>query len=930
MANRYWIAGSNGNNVNDPSNWSATSGGAGGASAPTAADNVYFDGNSDAGTAVGGTFSVTVNSALNCKDLIVGDGVTVTALDRTMILINNSGITISGSLFYPVTGMTTQGTSSTTFAATTTGNTITLNGKALGGVVAFNGVGGGWTLGSAFTATGDNTTLTAGTLSTANFNFTSFNIRIRSTNVFNAGSSAITSSVSFEAGTSGGTFNAGTSVITILQPSGSTYNFFGGGGTFYEVRVPDGAFGNGSITITGANTFFNLRIEAHALSASCRTVLLSDNQTITGTFIAKSGVTSFIDRIVFCSTARGTVRTITAAAVSFGNGVDFVDITAAGASAPWNLTGISAGNGGGNTNITFPAPKTVYWNLAGSQNWTADAWATTPTGAPALANFPLAQDTAVVTEAGAAGTIAVSRAATIGSLIFDNGVSPRTSSVTLAHNTSPSPLWIIGDMKLSSGVVFTTTAGGQPFVFTGYGTQNITSANRAFINAIAVDKPVGAELVLQDNMTIPNIQTFTLTRGTINLNNKVLYTGIFASDNANVRSIAFGTSGKIDLIGNARTVMGMSLAGNFTMTGTPSVELSYTGSTGVRRIEFSSRYDPAFNGGGATEANVLNYTITAGADRVVTRNIGMQCSCRDLTFTDNFTGIWGNNAAASEEGLPTVTYGNLRLSPNMTFELTAAGGFLFFSATTGTQQFTSSGKTFPRSVTKNGAGTLRLVDNLTLAAGLAFNHTVGTVDINNKILTAPSYSTSSSSVRSLVFGTGELVLTGVSGVLWDASTSNLLTVIPGSGKIFITDTSAAGKNFNGGGIQTYPEVVIQGGASTSLFTITGANRFEKITNGRTSAYTIVFPNETTTFNSWGLNGTEGNLVSLARTGGTGGFVISYAPSGTMIAQFVSISNSTFLPVGKGYAVKSVNGGGNTGWIFGAPAFGKFLSFFSVD
>jgi hypothetical protein len=47
----------------------------------------------------------------------------------------------------------------------------------------------------------------------------------------------------------------------------------------------------------------------------------------------------------------------------------------------------------------------VYWNLAGSQNWSATGWASTSGGSPALSNFPLAQDTAVFDNAGAAGTV---------------------------------------------------------------------------------------------------------------------------------------------------------------------------------------------------------------------------------------------------------------------------------------------------------------------------------------------------------------------------------------------------------------------------------------------------------------------------------------------------------------------------------------------
>jgi hypothetical protein len=50
MANRYWVGGTGTWNLVNTANWSATSGGAGGASVPVAADAVFFDFNSGGGT----------------------------------------------------------------------------------------------------------------------------------------------------------------------------------------------------------------------------------------------------------------------------------------------------------------------------------------------------------------------------------------------------------------------------------------------------------------------------------------------------------------------------------------------------------------------------------------------------------------------------------------------------------------------------------------------------------------------------------------------------------------------------------------------------------------------------------------------------------------------------------------------------------------
>lgn len=63
MANRYWVGGSGTWNTTSTTNWSATSGGASGASAPNAADVAFFDANSGTGTV---TLGETV-SLLRCN-----------------------------------------------------------------------------------------------------------------------------------------------------------------------------------------------------------------------------------------------------------------------------------------------------------------------------------------------------------------------------------------------------------------------------------------------------------------------------------------------------------------------------------------------------------------------------------------------------------------------------------------------------------------------------------------------------------------------------------------------------------------------------------------------------------------------------------------------------------------------------------------------
>jgi hypothetical protein len=66
MADRYWILGTGTWNATNTVNWSDSSGGLGGFSVPTAADNVFFDANSNVGT---GAFTVTMaTSPRVCND----------------------------------------------------------------------------------------------------------------------------------------------------------------------------------------------------------------------------------------------------------------------------------------------------------------------------------------------------------------------------------------------------------------------------------------------------------------------------------------------------------------------------------------------------------------------------------------------------------------------------------------------------------------------------------------------------------------------------------------------------------------------------------------------------------------------------------------------------------------------------------------------
>ena len=139
MATYYWVGGTGTWNASSTTPWASSSGASGGAGFPTSADDVIFDNNSNVGT---GLFTVTATSAV-CNNISFGTG--ASALDGAMTL-NITSLSIFGNCTLPSTNLTVSG-SVLTFAATTTGKTITSNGTSFGSPqIIFNGVGGGWTL----------------------------------------------------------------------------------------------------------------------------------------------------------------------------------------------------------------------------------------------------------------------------------------------------------------------------------------------------------------------------------------------------------------------------------------------------------------------------------------------------------------------------------------------------------------------------------------------------------------------------------------------------------------------------------------------------------------------------------------------------------------------------------------------------------------
>lgn len=384
MANRYWVGGTG--NWSDTARWSSTSGGAGGASVPTSADDVFFDANSGTGTATlvssshqvrnlvttgytgtinagatGGidiygptlTYSGSFTSSGNISFRILGTGVTTTATvgktvgDFQVILgaslILASSLTGTNLLVFNTTGSINLGGNAISFPRLTFSHGLTTTYSnfpasiSISQVLTIQGRGAG---SGTFTAPTTLNPTSVATVALDLTNLSGFNATLPST----AGSWSITnpSNVTLTgvpstltAATSAGVFISGIVPRTFnVGAAGSSITFNASSAT---VNVTAS-----SATINGTSGSG----KTLTVSSSCTLLTLNSDLTVSTLTIAGPA-----GRTTVQSSSSGTKRILTATSYSLSN-IAWKDIEAAG-TIPFTGTGfLDLGN---NLNITFPA-----------------------------------------------------------------------------------------------------------------------------------------------------------------------------------------------------------------------------------------------------------------------------------------------------------------------------------------------------------------------------------------------------------------------------------------------------------------------------------------------------------------------------------------------------------------------------------------------
>lgn len=719
MATYYWVGGSGTWNSTSTTNWSSTSGGSGGAGFPTSADDVVFD-SASSGAAYNVTTSTTAGVS-NCRNMTVS----APASGAVNFNTGNGIVYCYGSSNISATNVTWSTTGSLYHVATTTGNTVSINISI--GNIFFTG-SGDWTL-TANIAAG-RLYFRGGTFNSGNYTIShafGFLCDGSVTRTMNLGSSSltVTNYGTYTFVETGLTLNSGTSTITnnnsIDCGTGLTFYDITGAGSIISTSA---TFNNivftGTSSITGTVSCSNFTINSPS-SAGIYALSVTGSITISGTFTANGSSTN--QRVFVYSSIIGSSVTLSSSSVSISN-CDFRDITASGSASPFS--GTSLGDCGGNSNITFPAAKTVYWNLTGSQNWSATAWATSSGGTPAAANFPLAQDTAVIDNSGAATTITQNATFNVGTVDF----SGRTNAVTYANSSSS--IYVYGSWKNGSGVTITGSSSGGIYMY-ARSPQTILSAGKTFPCLIYINST--STITLSDALSISvalgTVNSLSVVQGTFDTQGYNITLGGAASNpafysNGSLTRIINLNNSTITSSTAATSVTSLNFSGsNITLNaGTSSFSMNGGANFGTNLTFYNYNITNAATGGSISGTNATFNTLTTSTNS------------SNFSFATATSFVWNSSGACAFTGTAT----------NYTFNPTAAASSFTLAASTKGNLTVNN--------TVAGYFTLSLSGNVTLTGALtttATNAAMRTVIQSSAVGTSRTLTAASASLADVDF-----------------------------------------------------------------------------------------------------------------------------------------------------------------------------------
>jgi len=613
-------------------------------------------------------------------------------------------------------------------------------------------------------------------------------------------------------------------------------------------------------------------------------------------------------------------------------------------SANWSVAG-NWYSGSGGTGIVLGVPTAtddaIVNAASGSGTLTIAATSTcsslntstftgTLAGASALNIVSLALTGATVLSLGGThsytGTITISGAAVNG-VILANG---KTHSGAVTINTTTGS-FVFNDFFTCTGT-FTLTAGnisGTSISAGIFGSANTNTRVFNFTNLYLSGSGITLSIGLANQTgltwTATNIYltNTTATTKSITLNNAVSCTNLYlqgsgasattisAASTAIIApnlyvsklagtllfgvcvfsSITFVTGSTINLSSvNAVTVYGsvtMCAAMTVTTTGTLTFS-SYSGNPNTNYVftTFGKTFTGILN---VNDQNLYNTTLTVVGDYISTYSVATGTtisSAASVTF-QNGINVGGAIVVNSTNGSTLIPVSfNSVTAPAMTFTL----------------------------------GDVTLGDT-TLSGVL--NHSSGNLTFtSNSTSTIFSFTSSNSNVRTINLNNATINLTGNTGNIWNTNVTTNLTLNSGTSTIVITDSFSNTVGFVCGAANTYYTLKINRSSASAINPITNISgtstfyNFIDLTQTPGGNHQIVFSSgQTVNIYDTFQVGNSVNQTLLYQTSG-GNFLLNKLNLGIVVVQNCYIQASNALQANNWYAIGgSVDGGGNTNWIF---------------
>ena len=748
MADRYWRGGSGTWDTTNTSVWSETSGGATGASVPTASDNVFFDVNS-----ANGNYTITMLPGGTCLNLTVSTYAPAfsTGISGTLTIYGSMSVT-SNTEFLGDTGVLT-------FAATTS-QTIRSNFISCIWEVVFNGVGGEWSLLSDFTTnattTNSPTTLTAGTL-----NLNGFNISVSvfvslgtNTRAINFGANFMFFSVTLAAqgnvnmGTAAGFSCSGTGGFSAAANITRTFDI----GTTSAPTVAPNLFLTGSgtavQTISTTSRFGTLDYGTTAFTTSGRTlnvsnVVLSPSGTYTALTLVTIGTGSVTTN---GKTITGLTINHTGTTTLTGTVTTSADLGLTSGTLNLNGFNVTCRNFSSfNTNtrsLNFGANFIFLTNTTAAQtNLQLDCANFTPTGAGGFSTIMSTTRTFTCTGSGAAN--APNMFFTSGASVITFFNTPTFNVLDFGTCTSTFDTADVVACRSITSVSGAINGNNLRVCMYGTATLGVTGMNHLQINDASYTP---APLPQDGTTTLSRAVNLALSSsvvthngGTLDLNGFDILTGRYVSSY---------------IAGISRTI---NFGANFINTNNPN---------NVILVDLQNATDfSAIGTGGFTKLNnpTANQTFNVGTSAGTPQPlIAPNVKINGGSFSIGCAGYF-NTVDYSQQNNSSLTQGGAFNCKNL---LLGTGVNLLYTTMSptmdGTGSITSNGKTIG-GLTINHTGTTTLNGTLTVGTTNATTTlTSGTLALNGFNLSTGIFSSTGTNTRSVTFGNNFIFITASS------------------------------------------------------------------------------------------------------------------------------------------------------------------------